>query len=267
MSTLTERKQAAIVELQKRSFWKATQPSIQQQILGLPDDCAGYLEDLINRQIEVGGVRKIAISELIVPDACPIFSILTIYLVQSLKDPSLAYRYQYHSWKHGPNSGSKGLLFVRNGFKLTHLLCLRGESFAVGGPTFDTFGGFIEVKKDDINKMVGNFKREISEEMGLKPEDELDLEEIIPLGRLFVDRGLTNNHPFIFAAVVNGEKATKIKTEEDAGNPDPYEMRSGTFLVPIKDVSGQKGFAMQNDDGYFLSIMMRMVALGRIVLS
>ena len=48
MSTLTERKQAAIVELQKRSFWKATQPSIQQQILGLPDDCAGYLEDLIN---------------------------------------------------------------------------------------------------------------------------------------------------------------------------------------------------------------------------
>ncbi|KKU12121.1 MAG: hypothetical protein UX17_C0056G0007 [Parcubacteria group bacterium GW2011_GWC2_45_7] len=252
-------REQVIAKLQARPWFKATSSSLRELLLELPwETCAGFLTDLAARPDELGGVRVIALADLLIPDTSPIFGIFAVFQVQVLKDLQLVYWYQYFSWRQGPESGSKGVVLVRRGGRITHIVVMRGDSFAVGGSTFDGIGGFAEPTEVGVTGMLNRFRTEIGEELGLP---ELRLEEVIPLGRMYPDRGMTNNHPHLFAAVISGDEAARLG-EGEAPNPDPWEMRSGPVVVPVEALWGPQGFVMQNDDSYFGTCMARLVALG-----
>ena len=79
--------------------------------------------------------------------------------------------------------------------------------------------------------------------------------DIIGLGRVMPDPGMTNNHPFLYAVVI--DVADKIFPPLNIG--DDYETPDGTVLWPI-DRLGE--LVNRMDDAYFLSALSRLTLGG-----
>lgn len=238
-------------DLKKRSWFKSSTEEIQQKILSLPPEADGFIADLLARPDVVGGVRQLQIVDVWTSGFMAKFSIMIQMLVQPIDKPGVVYTYEYHSWKQGPESGSKGLLLVETDGKITHYVVLRGEKFAPAQTVWDTVGGFSAPDEKGVEGMMARIKKELQEELGFSPK----LKEVISLGRLRIDSGLTNNWPHCFAVIVEGE----VKVEDVKDNLDIYEMRSGVVVLPIKEM---KSFIEKNDDAYFSRITLVLFARG-----
>ena len=243
--------------LRNLSWFKSTRVEIQSKLLNLPESANGFMNDLLNRPIRGGGVLVLSLEELFYSPFENIFGITPIFKVQSLDDPEIVYHYEYYSWKQGPESGSKGLLLLQNNGKITHIVLLTGFKFAIGKDGYDTIGGFNSPDETNIMGMIQRFDTEIKEELGMP---EIRVNNIIPLGRLMPDAGQTNNHPYIFAAVIDGDDID-IKEYEETSNPDLFEMRASIIVVPIERLDD---YVLEIDDSFFLSCVRRLEAKGII---
>lgn len=246
--------------LEQHAWWKATAPSLQQRLRALPEYCRGFLEDLAAHPDTGGGVRLINLDALLIPDTGKIFGIFVVFRVQRLDDPSSVYWYQYFSWAQGPASGSKGVLLVRRGSAVSHIITIRGFKFAAGTEVPDCYGGFGEPNERDVGVALRNFERELQEEIGVPA---IRLIEVIPLGRVRVDVGMTNNHPHLFAGVIDGSEA-KLLPIGTVANRDTRELQSRIVITPLETLWGVHGLVMANDDGLFLACIARLVARGII---
>lgn len=237
--------------IKEKPWFKASDTDIQAKLMSLGEECSGFLEDLATRPDIIGNVRVLALVELLIPKRAPVYGIFPIFLVQRQENPSFVYTYQYFSWCQGPLAGAKGILLVEDsGGQITHFIVNRGQKFATGTKTYDGFGGFAEIGENSIDSMRDRFRTEIQEELGL---EEIYLKEIVDLGRLYVDAGMTNNHPKIFAAIIDEEQAKKIESGTKK-NDDPRELQMGTVIRPINELPQ---FALENDDSFFLSCVCR----------
>lgn len=262
--------------LKKKSWFRKSSRAVRSILLGLPikgmddgypealleaekQDCSGFLEHLVNRPDEGGGVKLLYIESILLPPTA-IFGIFLNFKVQNLTDPSKEFCYQYFGWRQGPMSGAKGLILVECEGAITHVVCQRGFSFAVGAEVFDCPGGFAEANETTLNAMLPRFQKEVQEELGI---DSMKLLRPLDLGPVHLDRGMTFNCPRLFAAVIDGSTASKIREGEHV-NPDVYEMRSGPVIVPVSQLYGANGFLMRNTDAYFHACVSRLIALGVI---
>ncbi len=245
--------------LRSRPWFQATSEELQKKLLGLPENCNGFLEHTAHRPEEGGGVRVKSLHSLLLPElpGGVVFGLFPAFNVE--KPDGTTFTYQYFSWKQGPASGVKGVVLIKGADgSISHVVCLNGFSFAVGPNTFDCVGGFAEINEEGIGKLVENAKREITEELGLQ---RFELQKVIRLGPMHVDRGMTPNCPQLFAAIIDGSDAKGIK-EDAYVNPDPHEMEAGAKIVPVKALWGEHGFLMRNTDSFFGTCIARLVALG-----
>ena len=245
-------------KLKAQAWFGASSPVVQELVLDLKFEAIGLLEHLANRPIVGGGVEIIALQDFLYPEGM-LFGVLVNFLVRNT-NTGAEYRYQYFVWRQGPKSGAKFVVLVKKGDEITGLICLKGFSFAVGGETYDSVGGFGEVTDDSVIGFMAkrNVVRELQEELGI---DEVMITETIGLGAIYPDRGMTPNHPDIYAIVVDGETADLTIGHE---NDDPWEMNAQSFYVPIERLWGPDGFIQVNDDGFFLGIVARLVGRGII---
>lgn len=256
-----------VEQLRVLPWFQATKPELQQKLLSLPEgpknNCNGFLEHLVNRQAEGGGVRLMSLHDLLIPTLKDgqIYGLFPVFTVQKLDKPEIVFTYQYFSWRQGSESGSKGLVLMKGRIgEITHVVCLRDFSFAVGNDTFDLIGGFAEIDEESVTKIVQAARREICEELGL---ERFELHEVIKLGPVHVDRGMTPNCPQLFAAVIDGSDATRLDQTKNT-NSDIYEMAAGPRIIPVADLWGPSGFIMQNTDSFFGTCIARLIALGAL---
>lgn len=259
--------------LTSKPWFEASSPEIKKLLLELPgkdpveiggkpadQNCNGYLAHLANRPTIAGGVKVRKISEVLFPPGRK-FGILTNIEVESVKDAKVVFCYQYFSWRQGPESGAKGLVLIkgRSG-KVTHGVMLNGYSFAVAAVTPDMVGGFAEANETGVKGFLKNFTREMCEELGAP---DLVIEEVVPLGNLLVDRGMTNNCPALFSAIIDAANAEKIPLGQWK-NPDPFEMSAVPNIVPIEKFWGPTGLVATTNDAFFLACVARLVANGTL---
>lgn len=246
MRNLNEVKEA----IKQKPWFKATRYSLQQELLSLGEECIGFLTELEARPKVISGVRVISLEGILIPDVRPIFGIFAYFKVQRTDNLEVVYHYQYFTWRQGSESGSKGVLLVENDDCITHVILNQGEKFSTGFGVYDVFGGFGEPNDKFMENVLTNFQKEICEELGMS---KLTIKEIVTLGRLLTDAGMTNNAPQLFAAVIDGKEAAKI-SEGDTDNPDVYELGMGTVIVPVERLGE---FIDINDDGYFHACLLR----------
>lgn len=259
-------------KLKSQPWFQASSSAVQFRLLSLPGDlseddrkakkpdqsCNGYLADLAMRPESQGGVKVRRILEVLIPEG-RIFGIFTNIEVEVIKKPEIVFAYQYFSWRQGPQSGAKGMVLIRNkAGQFTHTVVLHGYSFGPAKNTPDLPGGFAEVNEAGIAGMLARFKTELCEELGVP---DLKVAEVIPLGPFYSDRGMTNNHPELFAAIIDASEATKIP-EGQYRNPDPYEMQFVPNIVPIGALWGPKGLLATSEDGYFTACAARLIGRG-----
>jgi hypothetical protein len=240
--------------LKQRGWFNNTNQELQAELVTLPDNHNGFLADLAERPEEVGGLEVSEMVEL--PRGA--FALIPKFKVIRQEDGT-EYTYEYVSWRQGPDSGAKGLVLVEGDEgEYTHFIVLRGDKFATGEKEFDLVGGFAEPGEDGSIALQDRFVKEIQEELGLP---DLEVKRAIPLGKVHVDAGMTNNHPSIFGAVIDGSEAERLS--DSPVNPDIYELKSGTVVFPMSQL---KELIKANDDAFFLTTVVRMVAEGEIEL-
>jgi ADP-ribose pyrophosphatase YjhB (NUDIX family) len=178
----------------------------------------------------------------------------TMFLVQT-EGQENTNKYEYHSWRHGTQSGAKGVVFVKDPSTghVTHFLLSRGMKFAPAELCWDCHGGFVEGKET----LADNAMREIREELGAE-----DLKvKVIPLGTMRPDSGLTNNHPSIFVAFITTDEATNLSSEPV--NTDAYELETKLHVLPIEQLPQ---LIDENDDAFFQTAVLRALKKGLIPL-
>jgi len=237
--------------LSKHDWFKKTAPELKLELAQLPEDHDGFLKDLVMRPDSLGGMKVERLLKL--PRGN--YALIPMFETENEKDGKKG-TYEYVSWKNGPESGAKGLVLVKgkNG-QISHFILLRGDKFATGQQEWDLTGGFGE--KDDKTKgPFATITREVQEEFGLK---ELKIQTTLPLGRMRPDAGMTNNHPELFAVIIDAEQASKIN--ENSVNLDPKELKAGPLIVPIKQLNEM---CLKNEDSYFHFVVNKLNSLGVI---
>ena len=171
------------------------------------------------------------------------YALVPKFEVSRIDNPSVRYTYEYVSWRTGPLSGAKGVVFVEKEGQTTHFIVLKGEKFAPAKITFDTIGGFIDVGSDGVSSIHERTVAEIQQELGVP---KLEVSRVVNLGNVLPDSGMTNNEPSLFAAFISDKDLGKISSTPV--NPDVRELKSGAVIFPMADLPK---IVMSNNDGYF----------------
>lgn len=256
-STMSPARAAIVERLQQRPWFQASSPELQMALIGLPDNPEikdtwnGFLADLADRGDVIGGAQVLRLVAL--PRGN--FAGTPMFEVRNLANGQV-YTYEFISWKHGPASGSKGLILIRDEETqlITHFVVLQGEKFATGKQGFDSVGGFGDPGADGVVTLQDRIALEIREELGVS---DLAVADIIDLGRLMTDPGMTNNNPGVFCGIVNALQARKISAAPR--NPDWRELDAAVLVRPISDLASM---VMVNGDTFFLTAVVRAIAAG-----
>lgn len=239
-------------------WFGATDEVLRSELLQLPENHQGFLDDLANRPDEIGGLQV----EKLVDLPRGNFALIPKFQVHKPATDTTdaaTYTYEYVSWKQGSQSGAKGIVFVRPplpGASPTHFIVMVGDKFAPGKKAFDLVGGFVELDPRGVEAVSETALREVREETGV---EDLHIDEVVDLGPLQIDAGMTNNRPEIFAAFINAAEADRIP--DDPINPDIAELPSGALKVPMGQL---KQFILENTDAFFQASMLKAIANGDV---
>ena len=252
----TPERRGIFEKLQEKAWFQHTDPSIQKTLLTLPskgrENHDGFLEDLARRPEEIANIKV----ERMIDVPRGSFALVPKFEVSRKDNPAIRYTYEYVSWRTGPLSGAKGVVFVEKDGQTTHFIVLRGEKFAPGKKTWDAIGGFLDKDADGVRHLDDRILHEVREELGA-PSAQVN--KIVDLGRVMPDAGFSNNEPSLFAAFISDADMQTLSTQPV--NPDIYELKSGAVILPVEQLAD---IVMENNDGYFLSTIARAWAKGII---
>jgi len=215
-----------------RQWFKNTDSNICARILGLPENCNGFLQDLASRTELIGSWQLIKIVQISLPMHQKYWAIFVVFELKNQQNESL--NWQYLSWRQGPASGVKGIVLVRDKdtHQFTHIIMLNSLKFGAGIFTHDCIGGFAEENEITDFDMRRRFQTELVEELGLET---LPPHEIIDLGRFHPDAGMTNNKPFLMAAIISSEQFPLL-TKPGLPNPDHFES-TNKIIIPFSELA------------------------------
>lgn len=95
---------------------------------------------------------------------------------------------------------------------------------------------------------------EIREELGAS---DLAVEDVIDLGHIVTDAGMTNNYPGVFAAIIEARNVASVQRRPV--NPDEYELQAGVFIFPTSQL---RELLTQIEDPLFLAAAVRSASRG-----
>lgn len=238
--------------LESKSWYQESSNSIKDEIktLGMNPSTFGYVEDLAMREDKLNGDKLVKLVEITHGEPeFGIFGIATWFEVQNEKNETR--QEGYFSWGWGPKSGAKLLVLVRRNGEISHFAFQREKKFPTGSVEYNLAGGFPKLNESILNFII----RSLNKDLGLNIKDGgITLDEIISLGRVAPDTGMTNNHPNLYAVILDLDDSKY----PDVKFGDKFEEGEGIVLWPISEISE---IVNKSDDSYFLA------ALARITLS
>ena len=152
----------------------------------------------------------------------------------------------------GVKSGAKLLVLIRHKDRITHLALTKEEKFPMGSVVNNLAGGFPRINESVFDLI----HRKLEDDLGIDVKNgSVKLGEIIGLGRVMPDSGMTNNHPFLYALVLDLEDNIfpPIKMGEIMKEPE------NCFFWPIERL---QELVNKVDYSYFLAALARLTLSG-----
>lgn len=243
------RYEIVIKNLEAKRWFKNSSKKIKEKIKTLSIDpfSFGYVEDLSTREDKVG---KDTIKRLVQVEKNQskfgVYSIVSWFEIESFEKEKRVEG--FFSWGWGPKSGAKLLVLVRRKKKITHLLFERTLKFPQGSIVYGLAGGFPKLNESILDLIV----RSLDEDLGIVlKSNEITLSEIISLGRIMTDSGMTNNHPNLYAIVL--DFSDKVYPEIKEGVV--LEEEKGRVFWPTGKITE---IINKVDDSYFLAAISRL---------
>ncbi len=239
--------------IQSKKWYQASSEEIKKEIhaLAMNPSTFGYVEDLAMREDKIDGDTLLKLTKIVHGDAeYGIYGIGTWFEVENKKKERRMEG--YYSWGWGPKSGAKLLVLIKRHGEITHFAFQREAKFPTGSVVYNLAGGFPRLNESVLNFIIRSLKKDLN--LNVKDGD-VTLTEIVSLGRVVPDSGMTNNHPNLYAIIL--ELGDSKFPEVQAG--DKFEEGEGIVLWPISEVSE---IVSKCDDSYFLSAISRLTLSG-----
>lgn len=239
-------------KLETKSWFKKSSDDIKKLVKKMAKHprTIGLVEDIANRPDEIDGAKLMKITEIALPkNLDEVYGAACWFEVKNKTGKK--WREGYYSWGIGPKSGAKILLLIEEKNKITHLGLLKNDKFPVGSNIYDLAGGF-PIGDESVFDLIS---RKLYSEMGIdiQGDPHFHLKDVIGLGRIMPDAGMTNNHPLLYAVVI--DLKNKKQTISGLKKGEVYETKDGFVLWPVTRISE---LINRVDDSYFLAIVARL---------
>lgn len=243
------RYEIVIKNLESKKWYRASLPEIKNEIktLGINPATFGYVEDLAGREDHINGDLILKLTKIEHADSK--FGIYGIGSWFEVKNKKNEVRMEgYYSWGWGPKSGAKLLVLVKRNGEITHLATQREQKFPTGSVEYTLAGGFPKLNESVLDFIIRSIQKDLNLSV---TKNDIVLDQIISLGRLNPDAGMTNNKPNLYAVIVN----LSDELYKDVKKGDKFEEDEGIVLWPIDKLSD---LINKCDDAYFLSALTRL---------
>ena len=239
--------------LESKNWYKESSEAIKDEIksLAMNPSTFGYIEDLSSREDKINGDKILKLTKIV--HAEPEFGIYGIASWFEVENKKGEKRMEgYYSWGWGPKSGAKLLVLIKRHGEITHLAFQREVKFPTGSIVYNLAGGFPKLNESVLNFIIRSLKKDL--DLDIK-DGNITLNEIVSLGRVVPDSGMTNNHPNLYAVILDFDdpKFPEVK----AG--DKFEEGEGIVLWPVDEISE---IVSKCDDSYFLAAIARLTLSG-----
>lgn len=241
--------------LNSKKWFKKTDKDLQKEILSLPDDFEGFVKDLGERPEEIGNVKVNKMIRLIRGN----YLLIPLFEVESLQTKE-KFTYEYVSWKHGKETGSRGIIFLTENGVPKYFMVRKSQRFPLGKEIYDAVGSLYPKFGDDkYIDLSAKIEKQIKGILGI---DELVFDRVMDLGVLSPDSGQGNQMVALFAIYIDitgneEEIFSRIKGRKF----DPNFVRYDVEIFPINELMG---FIERTPDAYLLSIISRCLALNLV---
>lgn len=242
------RRRIVLENLSNKSWYKKSSRKIKNTLINLSKDVSafGYVEDLASREDAINGDRILSLKKIEYAD--PLGSIYGIASWFEVRNKNgVKHKDGYYSWGAGPKSGSKILLLVKNGDKVTHIALLREPKFPLGGVEYSLPGGFSHLNEGLLDFIIRSLRRDMDIDI---IKGDVVMDKITSLGRISPDGGMTNNKPNLYAITVTFKNKYR-----DIGESEIIEEEKGIVLWPLTKIND---LVSKCDDAYFLGVIARL---------
>lgn len=223
-----------------RKWYERSSLEIKNQLKNLDDGYSSFLETLSQLPDEVGDVQVLRLVKL---EWCTFSLIAPVF---EICKGGKAFTHKFDSWKMGMNSGSEGVLFLKDDEKTTSFVIFRQSQFAIYA---DIANAIASLTCDDNFPLSDIMKCEIEEEVGFL-EDKI---EVIDLGFVYPDSSKVSSRIRLFAAF------TSAKALNQKNGINSKKTKSKAEIYSIEEIWK---FASSFD---FLAIIARLWAQGHII--
>jgi dTDP-glucose 4,6-dehydratase len=235
--------------LENKKWYQNSPAVIQKEIksLGVNPSTFGYVEDLAGREDHINGDKILSLQKI--EHADPKYGVYGIGSWFEVENKEKEKRMEgYYSWGWGPKSGAKLLVLIKRNGEITHLATQREQKFPTGSVEYTLAGGFPKLNESVLDFIVRSFKKDLKLDVA---KNDVVLDQIISLGRLNPDAGMTNNKPNLYAVIVD----LSDDLFKDVKKGDKFEENEGVVFWPIDKLSD---LINKCDDAYFLSALTRL---------
>lgn len=235
--------------LESKKWYQNSSKEIKDEIktLGINPSTFGYVEDLAGREDHINGDVILNLSKI--EHADPKYGVYGIGSWFEVENKNKEKRMEgYYSWGWGPKSGAKLLVLIRRNGEITHLVTQREQKFPTGSVEYTLAGGFPKLNESVLDFIVRSLQKDLNLNVA---KNDVVLDQIISLGRLNPDAGMTNNKPNLYAVIVN----LSDELYKDVKKGVKFEEDEGIVLWPIEKLSD---LINKCDDAYFLSALSRL---------
>lgn len=247
MENLTDSRQNLQKQFLQHDWFKNTDSQIQTELLNLPEDFSGFLDDLVNRPDEIGEVDVLRLLKLSYGN----YLILSVFEVRS-NITNQVFTYEYVSWKTGDASGTRGIIFLESEGKITHFLAIKTHKFSTASMVYDSLGGlFFKVLNNKPQNLPKKIEEEICYHLGV---EKLTFKKVIELGKMNSDYGLTNNASSLFAAIIDISELSNLIDSKLRPTHKPIG-----FEIRVIHISEFGEYINKIEDSYFLSAVARLL--------
>lgn len=247
------RYEMVLKNLKTKEWYKKSPDQIKDEIeaLAMNPSTFGYIEDLAMREDKLDKDKILKLTKIVHGE--PEFGIYGIASWFEVENEKGEKRMEgYYSWGWGPKSGAKLLVLVKRHGEITHLAFQREAKFPTGSIVYNLAGGFPKLNESVLNFIIRSLKKDLN--LDIK-EGDITLNEIVSLGRVAPDSGMTNNHPNMYAVIVEFDDSKY----PDVKAGDIFEEGEGIVLWPVNEISE---IVSKCDDSYFLSAVARLTLSG-----
>lgn len=247
--SLSPPRQILAGKLFTHEWFQNTNSDIQKEILDLPEDYQGFLEDLASRPDEIGELDVLKMIKLGYGN----YLILPVFEVRS-NITNQIFHFEYASWKTGSHPGARGIIFLETEGRISHFIVSKTHKFSTASEAYDSIGGlYLHIFDNKVQNLPKKIEHEIRFHLGM---DRLEFKKVFNLGSAHPDYGMTNNTSDLFAAIVDISHLPNLVTKEDfrlTHKPVGFELK----IVPISEFMNYLNII---EDNYFLSAAARILA-------